>query len=109
VFEAHLDCPPGIPALAQVTGLSGRQFLRAFKATFGVSLHQFVLQRRIERAKELLAAGGQSLTGLALDLGFASHAHFTTAFRARTGTTPSAFRCTPTGGVHLIQGSINAR
>ena len=78
--------------MAALAGTGTAQFLRAFKTSFGLTPYQYVLQRRIDRAKRLLASENPSLTSMALELGFASHAHFTSAFHARTGMTPSAFR-----------------
>ena len=92
LIDENLDAPPDVHSLAGLAGLGTLAFLRAFKATLGYTLHQYVLHRRIERAKLLLASPSPALTTVALELGFASHAHFTTAFRVHTGCTPSEFR-----------------
>lgn len=60
--------------------------------TFGVPPHRYIGEQRIHRAKELLLDGSRSITDVALDLGFASHSHFTDAFRKITGVTPSRYR-----------------
>lgn len=89
-IEANLGQALGIDALAKVAGLSQSNFFRKFKAAFGETPHQYVLSKRVERA--MLLTRDIPLSQLASDLGFASHAHFTQAFRERTGMTPSRFR-----------------
>lgn len=78
-------------AVAQLTGLARTQFARMFSASFGMTLHQYVMQRRVQLASPRLRDGSR-VTDLALELGFSSHAHFTTVFRKLTGMTPSRFR-----------------
>ncbi|MEH3148056.1 MAG: AraC family transcriptional regulator [Methylobacterium frigidaeris] len=63
-----------------------------FKASFGVPPHRYVVERRIARARDLLAGGRESLAGIALACGFASQSHFTRSFRQATGVTPAAWR-----------------
>lgn len=92
LIDDRLDTPPKLSQMAALAGMGTAHFLRAFKISFGLTPYQYVLQRRIDRAKRLLASEDRSLTSMALELGFASHAHFTSAFHARTGMTPSAFR-----------------
>jgi AraC family transcriptional regulator len=67
-------------------------FARAFKESTGLSPHQYVLRRRIDRAVEMLKDEGSSLAGIAYDLGFSSQGHFTTVFRKFTGTQPGSYR-----------------
>ena len=92
LIEHRLDDPPGVEQLAVLAGMGTSRFLVAFRAGFGMPLHQYVLHRRVERAKLLLAGDHASLATLAARLGFANHAHFTTVFRARTGSTPASWR-----------------
>ena len=54
--------------------------------------HRYTVQRRVERAKELLRHTGNSLTGIAAATGFADQSHFTAAFRREVGVTPGRFR-----------------
>lgn len=98
LIEERLDDPPSIEAMAALAAMGTSQFLRAFRLGFGMPPHQYVLAARVARACRLLAGRGEaSLAELAVGLGFASHAHFTTVFRARTGMTPSAYRRSLTG------------
>jgi AraC family transcriptional regulator len=81
-----------IARLAKVASLSQFHFARAFKAAVGSAPHQYVSAHRLERAKELLARGDQSLLDIAVALNFSSQANFTRAFRVGTGMTPGQFR-----------------
>jgi AraC-like DNA-binding protein len=67
-------------------------FAREFKRLTGFAPHQYVLGRRVERARALLARGERSITEVALTVGFSSQSHLTTAFRRVYGTTPAAYR-----------------
>jgi AraC family transcriptional regulator len=78
--------------LAAVVGYSPDHFARLFKRAFGVSPYQYVLERRIERAKSLLRQRSLSIADVAVRCGFASQAHLHLAFKARTGITPGAYR-----------------
>lgn len=93
LIEHRLSEPPSIDAMAALASMGTSLFLRAFRASFGMPPHQYVMALRVERAKLLLSRDAP-LSDLAAWLGFASHAHFTTVFRARTGTTPSEYRRT---------------
>jgi AraC family transcriptional regulator len=78
--------------IATLVQMGPCHFARAFKESTGVSPHQYVLRRRIERAVEMLKDERSSLAGIAYDLGFSSQGHFTTVFRKFTGTQPSNYR-----------------
>ena len=74
---------------ASVCGLSARHFARAFRQSTGLSPHRWLMQLRIERARELLAARDFSLTEIALACGFADQSHFRRVFTATTGMSPA--------------------
>jgi AraC family transcriptional regulator len=82
----------GLTRLAAVAGYSPDHFARLFKRAFGLSPYQYVLQRRLERAKSMLRDNSHSIAEIAILCGFASQAHFHTTFKARTGVTPRAYR-----------------
>ena len=90
-IDANLGGELSVARLAAQLAMSPFTFSKLFKSTFGVSPHSFVLSRRLARAEALLR-GTQSLSDIALALGFASQSHFTEAFRRRTGRTPLAAR-----------------
>lgn len=91
-IEAHLDGDLHLEQMAAVVGLGPDRFARVFRSVVGESPYHFVLGRRIERARQLLRNTALPLAEIALSLGFADQAHFSTTFRRRTGHTPSAFR-----------------
>jgi AraC-like DNA-binding protein len=79
-------------ALAQVTGLSVCHFARMFKQTVGISPHRYVLQCRVEWARELLASTHMPLSEIAIVTGFSDQSHYTRWFREIVGVTPSSYR-----------------
>jgi AraC family transcriptional regulator len=78
--------------LASDVGSSPYHLLRVFRAETGSTIHQYRMQLRLSAAVRAILEGCDDLTGLALDLGFSSHSHFTDAFRRRYGMAPSALR-----------------
>jgi AraC family transcriptional regulator len=90
-IEAHLEHDLTIEDLAAVAGLSPYHFARAFKRSTGFGPYHYVLRRRTERAKQLLAAGKSPLSDVARACGFGSQSHFSVRFREVTGLTPRQF------------------
>ena len=81
-----------IKDLAELLGISQFHFSRLFKQTTGISPHQYVVQQRIELAKQLLSQENVSIADVALNCGFNSHSHLGKYFRQITGMTPKAYR-----------------
>ena len=77
-----------VPALARAAHASPAHFSRGFKRAFGETPHQYLLKRRIERAKDLLRETDRSVTEVSLDVGFRSLGSFSTAFRELVGEPP---------------------
>lgn len=88
----NLQTPLALPTLAGLAGLSRYHFLRAFRKTFGLPPHQFVVEQRVAQAKRLLQAEELSIGQVAETLGFGSIGQFSTTFRKVVGCTPSGFR-----------------
>ncbi|MCC6408509.1 MAG: helix-turn-helix domain-containing protein [Planctomycetes bacterium] len=84
--------PLGLDELAKPLGVSVYHLCRVFRARFGTSVHAELVRQRLASALEEVADGSRELGELAHALGFASHSHFTLAFRRRFGITPSAWR-----------------
>ena len=84
--------------LAAECGLSVSHFARSFKASFGVSAHGWLVQRRIERSQELLMHTGRSLADIADQAGFTDQAAFSRTFRQIVGITPGRWRRDYQGG-----------
>ncbi|MGM4907260.1 helix-turn-helix domain-containing protein [Tardiphaga sp. 866_E4_N2_1] len=90
--EENLGRSIGLMEMASLVGLSTRHFIRAFSESTGDTPHQYVIGRRIERAKYLLISEKCSLTEVGLAVGFSHSQHFTTKFKQHTGLCPSGFR-----------------
>jgi AraC-like DNA-binding protein len=89
----QLDGPqPTIEALAREVGISPYHFIRQFEALFGLTPHQYRIQLRLDRAKQLLAANEHSVTAVCMEVGFSSLGSFSTLFSRRFGETPSEYR-----------------
>jgi AraC family transcriptional regulator len=81
-----------ITRLADISGLSPSYFRQAFKATTGLAPHQWLIQARCARAKQLLLEGRLALAEIALEVGFCDQAHFTRSFVRIVGASPGAWR-----------------
>jgi AraC family transcriptional regulator len=84
-----------LAALAAESGYSYTRFIHAFRAQTGLPPHQYIMRLRLSRAKRLMRNRSLTLLEIALESGFASHAHFTHAFRQHFGCAPSHFRTAP--------------
>ena len=80
-----------VGALARSAAVSPAYFSRSFKAAFGETPHQYLISRRMERAKALLRVGDLSVTDVCMAIGFASLGSFTTQFKRVVGATPTAY------------------
>jgi AraC family transcriptional regulator len=91
-IEEHLDAGPSREQMAAVARVSTYHFARQFKAATGLPPHQYVIARRVERAKQLLQGGGFSLAEVAAHAGFANQSQFSQHFKRLVGVTPGQFR-----------------
>ena len=78
--------------VGEALGVSPAYVTDVFRQVEGAPFYQYALRQRLERAVRLLPGYQADLSALALDLDFASHSHFTTAFRRAFGCTPAVFR-----------------
>jgi AraC family transcriptional regulator len=92
LLRENLNGSVRLAELARQCGLSVTHFCRAFKATFGVTTHQWLVARRIDRAKELLMDTSKPLGDVAVLAGFGDQTAFTKTFRHRLGIPPGAWR-----------------
>jgi AraC family transcriptional regulator len=93
-INEYLDQDIRLTDLAQLLGMSQFHFSYLFKRSLGIPPYQYLLQQRIERAKQLLKQTDKSIVNIAFACGFNSHSHLTKQFRQLTGMTPKAFRAT---------------
>ena len=91
-INAHLHQEIKLTDLASLLGMSEFHLGRQFKQVIGTTPYQYLLQQRIERAKQLLKQSDRSIADIALTCGFNSHSHLSKQFRQLTGTTPKAYR-----------------
>jgi AraC-like DNA-binding protein len=81
-----------ITAVARMAGMSPYHFIRQFAAVFGVTPHQYRLQARLDRARQLLATDEYSVTQVCMAIGFSSLGTFSDLFVRRVGVAPSSYR-----------------
>ena len=91
-MEEHLDEPLTIPALSRLACLSATTFKEGFRRLYGLPVHTWLRQRRIERAAELLRGSSLSVLGVAQSVGYGSASQFSAAFRRQYGMTPAMYR-----------------
>jgi transcriptional regulator GlxA family with amidase domain len=84
--------PLELGALARIAGVSPRHFSRSFRRTFGETPHQYLLTRRIERARYLLRTTDMLVAEVCLEVGWGSVGSFTTTFRRHVGVSPTEYR-----------------
>ena len=106
-IEEHLDGCPTLAQMAAVVRRNPYHIARQFKAATGLPPHQYVILRRVERAKQLLQAGTDlSLAEVALGAGFCDQSQFSRHFkRPLVGVTPGQFR-TP---ARIVLRALNSR
>jgi len=81
-----------LPLIAGLVRMSPFHLAHIFKEAMGVPPHQYVIQRRVERAKQLLAATDLPIAEIALAVGCASQSHFSALFHRAAGITPQSYR-----------------
>jgi AraC-like DNA-binding protein len=91
-LAANLDGAVALADVARECRLSVSHFSRAFRQSMGVAPHGWLLNRRVELAKDLLRDRESSLSQIALRCGFADQSHFTRVFTRRAGVSPGAWR-----------------
>jgi AraC family transcriptional regulator len=92
-IEEHLDASPTLEQIAAIAHISPYHFARQFKAATGLPPHQYVIARRVERAKHLLQEGGDfSLAEVAVHAGFSDQSQFCQHFKRLVGVKPGQFR-----------------
>jgi YesN/AraC family two-component response regulator len=84
-----------LAAAAGAAGMSPAHFSRIFKKVMGLSYQDYLNSRRITKAQNLLRTGAQTITEIALSLGFADATGFGRIFKKLTRQTPSAYRSQP--------------
>ena len=91
-IEENLANDLSMAELGTVVDMSPCRFARLFKEAVGLPPHQFVLRKRVARARSMLEATATPLAEISANLGFESQSHFTAVFHKLAGTTPAAYR-----------------
>ena len=85
----NLDLDLSLSGIAQAAEISPNSLAARFKQSTGLAPHQYVIKRRVERARSLLLGGGLSIGEVAAQVGFYDQSHLTRHFKRLTGVTPS--------------------
>lgn len=91
-IDDNIDQRISVEALAKQANLSVCYFVRAFKQSVGVTPHDYLIRRRVERTMELLSGTDMSLSEIALAAGFADQSHCARRFRQHVGMSPRGYR-----------------
>ena len=91
-IDEGLGRPVTVDSLAELARMPKRQFSAAFRDATGLPVYQFVMRKRVDRARELLEHTDLSLAEIAQRTGFAHQAHMTTTLKRLTGRTPAQIR-----------------
>ncbi|MGY4449300.1 AraC family transcriptional regulator [Bradyrhizobium sp. i1.3.1] len=91
-IDANLDQPLTIDILSREAGVSSSHLRTWFKAAMDVTIHRYILRRRVEHARQLLLQGDRKLSDVALEAGFAHQSHLAKWMRRELGRSPSELR-----------------
>ena len=92
LVHAKMEDDLSLDEMAQSAGLSTAHFARMFRKSTGETPHQFVLRKRVERAKAMLRAPDARVLDVAVACGFKTQQHFAQVFRDRCGVSPTQYR-----------------
>lgn len=88
IINNNLSTPLTIKELARQCGINECYLKKGFKAMYGKTIHEYREYRRIEKSKELILKGNCNINEVAAEMGYTSHAYFSTAFKKHTGIKP---------------------
>lgn len=91
-IDRNFAQPIDLDTLSSEACVSKFHFIRIFKKTYSKTPYQYLFQKRMDQAKEMLKAGKLSIYEVCLRVGFESRQTFTTKFRQYTGLTPAQYR-----------------
>lgn len=90
-LDSDIAAAPGCGALARQAGVSVTKFTRGFQALYGMPVHAYIIDRRLEKAALLLAEGGLNVGQIAMLVGYSNAGHFAAAFKRKYGLSPKQY------------------
>jgi len=91
IMLARMTAPPSLTELADEIGLSLKKLKEGFKQLYGSTVYQFVLDHKMNHARQLLGTGSHNVNEVAIQLGYSNSSHFIEAFKKKFGTTPKKY------------------
>ena len=91
-IHSHLNQPILVTDVAEHVNLSSEYFTRLFKKETGQNIKDYIIQAKIDAAKDLLARSDIPVSLIAMEMGYDNFSHFTQIFKKICGTTPSDYR-----------------
>ena len=91
-IDEELDSQISVAELARAAGLSRSHFSRAFQSVTGEAPRDFIIGRKLNRARDLLVSTNADIGEIAMQSGFSSHSHLTSTFKQRLGLSPTEYR-----------------
>lgn len=91
-IENHIDENPTNSDLAKIASMATNSFSRLFKQKMNMTLHAFIMKRKIAQSCELLLHTNKSIEEVAFTIGFSDRYHFSRVFKSVTGTTPAVYK-----------------
>ncbi|WP_428267333.1 helix-turn-helix domain-containing protein [Haliangium sp.] len=91
-IDTHYEQALDLERIAEAACFSRYHFLRSFRRAFGITPHQYMTRKRIERARELLVTTALPVTSVCLEVGFTSLGSFSSLFQRHVGHSPNRYR-----------------
>ena len=91
IIVERMSEPPSLAALADEVGISLKRLKDGFKQLYGAPVFQFLLDYKMESARQMLSDGSQNVNEVGLKLGYSTSSHFIAAFKKKYGTTPKKY------------------
>lgn len=107
-IDRHYDHPIDLVQIGAQAGFSQYHFIRLFRSAFAQTPHQYLMRRRIARAKALLATSDLSITTICFAVGFQSLGSFSTLFHRCVGCSPRVYRAQQPPPINNVLAQIPA-
>ncbi|KQN99952.1 helix-turn-helix domain-containing protein [Paenibacillus sp. Leaf72] len=91
IVDAQLVTPPSLEALSKLVCLNEFKLKKGFKLLFGLPVHAYIINRRLDEAYRLLEEGKLNITAAAAAVGFSKASHFSEQFKRKYGINPSEY------------------